>query len=128
MFFFYKYYPYSPKATALSAFGNLGALLGVCGAIALFYNYSESILFIPLGILCAAFAAFCFFFVSLKLSKKVAETDGVKNIKTKYNYAYMYCKEHPEMFEQIASENAAFAARYTRDENGKIVKIKNRNK
>lgn len=124
MYFFYKYYPYSPKATALSAFGNLGALLGIIGAVASFYSYSKSILFIPLGIVCLAVAAFCFFYVSLKLSKKVAETDSEKNIKTKYNYAYMYCKEHPEMFEEIASVNTAFAARYTKDENGKIVKIK----
>lgn len=124
MYFFYKYYPYSPKATALSAFGNLGALLGIIGAVASFYGYSKSLLFIPLGIICAAFAGFCFFYVSLRLSKKVAETDSIKNIKTKYNYAYMYCKDHPEMFEEIAAENAAFAARYTKDENGKIVKIK----
>ena len=124
MYFFYTYYPYSPKATALSAFGNLGGLLGLIGAVFLFYSYSKSILFIPLGIVCAAFAAFCFFYVSMKLSKKVAETDGEKNIRTKYNYAYMYCKDHPEMFEEIAAVNTAFAARYTKDENGKIVKIK----
>lgn len=121
---FYTNYPYSPKATFLSIIGNLGGLLGLIGAIALFLKRDVSVLFILLAIVCAAVAVFCIFYVSMKLAKKVAETDGEKNIKTKVNYAYMYCSRHPEEFEKIAAENAAFAAKYTKDENGKIVKIK----
>jgi uncharacterized membrane protein YgaE (UPF0421/DUF939 family) len=119
-----KYYPYSTKGTLLSYSGNIGAYLSGMGALVCFFSYEKSLLLIPLGIVFAALAFFLFFYVSMKLSKKVGEADSKKNIRTKVSYALKYCKERPEMFYQVAAENPAFAAKYTKNDEGKIVRIK----
>ena len=121
-----KYYPYSTKGTLLSYSGNIGAYLSGMGALVCFFSYEKNLLLIPLGIVFTALAFFLFFYVSMKLSKRVGEADSERNIRTKVSYALKYCKKRPEMFYQIASENKAFAEKYTRNENGKIVKIKNK--
>lgn len=54
-----------------------------------------------------------------KLSKKEAE----KNIRTKAKYGLLYCKSHPEAYENIRVINAEFARVYTKNESGKIVKM-----
>ncbi|MCR4862361.1 MAG: hypothetical protein K5884_07080 [Ruminococcus sp.] len=117
-----KYYPYSTKGTLLSYGGNIGAYLSGLGALVCFFSYEKSLLLIPLGVIFLAIAVFLFFYVSIKLSKKVGEAESEKNIRTKVSYALKYCKKHPDKFAQVASENEKFAEKYAKDEKGKIVK------
>ena len=81
-------------------------------------------LLIPLGIVFIAGAVCSWIFIRNMLSQKIANKNSEKNIMTKAVYAYMFCEEYPEVFEEIAAKNPAFAAKYTRDDSGKIVKIK----
>ncbi len=78
MFFFYKNYPYAPRATLISVLGSMGALLSAVAAVLLFSCYSKNIIFIPLGILCAAAAVCSYIFLYMKLARKIAEKDGEK--------------------------------------------------
>ena len=59
---------------------------------------------------------------SNKLSKKIAEKEGPKNIRTKVGYAHKYVMAHPEAYDWLIKENPAFAAKYVRNESGQIVK------
>ena len=97
---FYKTYPYSKKATTVSVIFSLLAFMFVITAVG-----------IPIYI-----------FGSNKLSKKIAEKEGPKNIRTKVGYAHKYVLAHPEAYDWLIKENPAFAAKYVRNENGKIVR------
>ena len=124
MYISYRSYRYSPKATLVSGLGSCLVVFLAIAALVCFVICKDNMLLIPLGIVFAAGAVCSWIFIRNKLSQKIADKDSEKNIRTKAVYAYMFCEEHPEAFEELAAENPAFAAKYTRDENGKIVKIK----
>ena len=121
---FFKNYPYAPKATFVSVLFSLIALffayLGI-GTVLEFYpeqDYASCII----GVLLALPAIPLYIFGSRKLSKKIAEKEGPKNIRTKAKYALKFVRDHPEQYEQVASDNPEFARKYVRDAFGKIVK------
>ena len=120
----YKSYTYSPKATIVSALGCLLALVLVVSGIAILAGAGSKGGEIFGGIVLIGLAVAAFIFVSRKLPDKIAAKDGPKNIKTKAGYALTYVRQHPDQYEAIRAVNAAFAAKYTKDESGKIVKIK----
>ena len=124
MVIFYKSYRYSPKATIVSALGSVGALLLVICGIALIASAEGNFGMIAAGIALAALAVFVFIYVSRKLPDKIAAKDGPKNIRTKAGYALQYVREHPDQYDAIRAANPAFAEKYTRNADGKIVKNK----
>ncbi len=120
MIFFYKTYRYSVGATVLSAVSSAMSVMMVIGGIACFGSDQ-----IVVGILLIVAGAACFWFLSRKLPDKVAVKSGVKNIHTKPNYAFLFCQEHPEFYEQLAAEIPKFGEKYMRDPaTGKVVKRK----
>ena len=121
---FYKIYQYSAKATLCSVFFSILALLLAGLAISCFYQIENPVLMIGGVILCAAAAVFSFVYMSRILPDKIAEKDFAVKIKTSPKTAYAYCKEHPELFDEVAAENPAFAEKYRLNEEGKVVKIK----
>ena len=62
--------------------------------------------------------------IAASIKDKMAEKEGDLNIRTKAAYALMYCNQNPEAYDQLIQENPAFAAKYEKNEEGKIVKIK----
>ena len=124
MYISYKSYRYSPIATFVSGIGSCLVVFLAIAALACFFTCSNNMLLIPLGIVFIAGAVCSWIFIRNKLSQKIANKNSEKNIMTKAVYAYMFCEEHPEAFEELAANNPAFAAKYTRDDSGKIVKIK----
>ena len=124
MVIFYKNYPYAPRATLVSAAGSLFALLAAVFGIVLAAGSKGKIGMILGGVALLALAVFLFFYVSRKLPDKISEKDSAKNIQTKASYGKLYVNEHPDQYDYIRSVNPAFAAKYTRNEAGKIVKIK----
>ena len=120
MLFFYKTYKYSPGATVLSAMASVFGTVMVIVGIAAFAN-SE----VLGGILLVIAGGLIFYFCSRVLPDKVAEKAGIKNIHTKPKYAYLFCQDHPEYYEQLAREIPAFAEKYEKDPvSGKVVKRK----
>lgn len=120
----YKVYRYSNKATAVSAISSLAAVILAILGIGQFTMAVESAIHFILGAIIVIAAVFCFVYLSRILPDKIAEKDFAVKIKTNANVALLYCKDHPEMFEEVAAGNPAFAAKYRMDENGKIVKNK----
>ncbi|MBR1757560.1 MAG: hypothetical protein IJ744_02380 [Lachnospiraceae bacterium] len=116
---FYRVYRYAPSATAFSVLCSLIGYGCVVGAISLI----AGALIIP-AILVGAIGAFFIIYLGHTVADKIAEKNGKKNIETKAKYARIYCGEHPEAYEYLRSINPDFAAKFTRDENGKIVKMK----
>lgn len=107
---FYMNYPYAPKATIFSAFMSCLAFLSLIGAIVMFsFVGGNTILVIP-AIILAAMALFFFFYLSRNVAGKIADKETLKNIKTKENYAAMYCHANPDMYESLLEENPKFAA------------------
>lgn len=123
--FFYKVYRYCNKATAVSGFSSGAALILVMLAFFSWSQIGNIAARIALTVLCAAAAIFFFVYMSRILPDKIAEKDFAVKIKTSASVALLYCKDHPEHFDAVAAENPAFAAKYCKDEKGKIVKIKN---
>ena len=122
---FYKFYRYAPKATAVSALSSLASILFLIfgfyfGAV----KVPDSRIYVLWTVLCAGAALFMYFYMSRVFPDKLAAKEGDKNVKTKANYALLYCTEYPEAYDTLIKENAAFAAKYERDENGKIKKQK----
>ncbi len=119
---FYRVYKYSILATLMSALVFLcGAGFLLAGAGMLFgVNKSifAGIILLIIGLL------FAYEFFAHKLTDKVADRLGRKNIESKARYGLMYCREHPEEYEYVRSVNKAFAEKYVMQENGEIVKIK----
>ncbi|MBQ8959706.1 MAG: hypothetical protein IJ071_00595 [Ruminococcus sp.] len=124
MVFVYRNYPYAPKATAFSGFMSAFAVIALVIAIAQVTMIGESPLHIIPTIICGAAAYFLYFELGRKKADKMAEKETDINIRTKANYALMYCRQNPEAYDQLIQENADFAAKYEKNEEGKIVKIK----
>lgn len=120
----YKVYRYSNKATVVSALSSLLAVILFILGCACFGAVESMALKIIGGVISLAAAFFCFVYMSRILPDKIAEKDFAVKIKTSVNVALIYCKDHPEQFEEIAAGNPAFAAKYHMDEKGKIVKNK----
>lgn len=133
MFFMYKSYPCAPKATLLSGLCSMGEILALIFA-AFFvgmYRKEGGAMYHSAGAIIGAivlvvFAVVCYLYVYRKLVPKMAETETERNVRTKANFANIYCQSHPEAFDELREINADFAAKYMRDENGRIVKIKNK--
>ena len=125
MTIFYKSYPYAPKATALSALCSCVCFLAVVGAICMIaLGAANSFLWIVLGVVLLAGAAALYFLVYRKAIPRKAREETQKNIATKGSFAAMYCRQHPDAYEQLMQTNPDFAQKYTRNEKGKIVKQK----
>ena len=124
MVFVYRNYPYAPKATFFSAGMSLIAVIALVIAIAQLSMIKNSAFHIIPAVLCGAAAYFFFFELGRKKADKMAEKEGDLNIRTKAAYALMYCSQNPEAYDQLIQENPAFAAKYEKNEEGKIVKIK----
>ena len=116
---FYKTYPYSKKATTVSVIFSLFAFMFVITGIMLFREALSDKEYVNCAI---AVGIPIYIFGSNKLSKKIAEKEGPKNIRTKVGYAHKYVMAHPEAYDWLIKENPAFAAKYVRNESGKIVK------
>lgn len=120
---FYRNYPYAPLATLFSAMSMLfGAVLSV-GGVVLFLNKSvgekiSGVLVLALGVLCL------YEFFTHKIADKISQKYTRRNIETKAGYALQYCRQHPEAYDYIVSVNQAFAQKYVRNEEGKIVRRK----
>ena len=121
MIFFYKSYPYAPSMTFCSAMTSFGILLCACFGIALITNLSAISI---IGVLLIALAAFLYLYVYRKIIPNKAEEITKKNIETKTGFALQYCRANPQEYEAIAAVNQEFAAKYERNEEGKIVKRK----
>lgn len=122
--FFYKNYKYSTLATLVSGISSLGAVvLFILGCFGGSLIDSKPIKIVVMVISIAA-AFFIFVYCSRILPDKIAEKDFAKKIKTSAAVALLYCNDHPDEFDAIAAENPNFAAKYRKDENGKIVKNK----
>lgn len=122
---FYKSYPFAPKASVLSALSACGAYLCVIGAICLIaLGAAKSFLWIVLGVVLLAGAAALYLLVYRKIVPRKAKAETETNVKTKGSFAAMYCRQHPDAYEQLMQTNPDFAQKYTKNEAGKIVKKK----
>ncbi len=122
---FYKSYPYAPKASLLSALSACGSYLLVIGAICMVaLGVQKSFLWILPAIAILAGAAALYFLVYRKIVPEKARAETERNIKTKASFAAMYCRQHPEAYEELMRVNPDFAAKYTLNENGRVVKQK----
>ncbi len=123
MIFFYTNYRYSGLATLVNMFLRLIAIGIILGGLLACLTADGKIVYIILGIVALILGFICFFKCRI-LTDKIAEKDTAKNLRKNVNIALMYVRDNPESYEEICSINAKFAEKYTRDENGKIVKIK----
>lgn len=122
---FYKSYPFAPKASLFSALSAMLSYLALIGAIVcVALGVKGTPLLIVLGVVLLAVAGVVYFLVYRKLIPEKAKAESQKNITTKGSFAAMYCHQHPEAYEQLMQTNADFAARYTKNEKGRIVKKK----
>ena len=113
---------FAPKATLLSV---LGLILGFSSVIFGIMNVSskKSADHVP-GIILIVVGAVIYILLGLVLPSKLSKKEAEKNIRTKAKYGYLYCKKHPEAYEKVRSINEEFARVYTKNEAGKLVKIK----
>lgn len=123
--FFYKSYPFAPKASVLSAISAFGTYLCVIGAICMVaLGVQRSFLWVLAAVALLAAAAALYLLVYRKIVPEKAKAETEKNIATKGSYAAMYCHQHPEAYEQLMQANPDFAQKYTKNEKGRIVKKK----
>ncbi|MDO5139670.1 MAG: hypothetical protein Q4D71_14570 [Oscillospiraceae bacterium] len=120
---FYRNYPYAPLATLFSAMSMFfGALLALGGVVMILNpGVGEKIggvVMLLLGI------ASLYEFFTHKIADKISQKYTKKNIETKARYALNYCRQHPESYDYLVSVNQAFAQKYVRQEDGKIVRRK----
>ena len=136
--FFYKSYPYAPKASLYSALSSLFAYFAVIlGAVSvyggffgdlskgLFANANKLVVGV-VGVLLLAAGLFVYFYLYRKVIPAAAEKESDENIRTKAAFGYMYCQRNPAEYEHIRAINPDFAEKYQLNEAGKIVKIKKR--
>ena len=124
LFIIFKKYPYSAKATFVSLIGSGVGLALIISSVALLgegMRLKDTYECIGAVIL-AAIGLMSYFYVSKKLSKKIAEKEAMNNVRTKASYGYQYVLEHPEAYDMLVRENKAFAAKYVRTADGKIVR------
>lgn len=120
---FYRNYPYAPLATLFSGLSMLFGAMLVFGGIAMFLNegVGEKIA----GVVMILLGALCLYeFFTHKIADKISHKYSKKNIETKAGYALQYCRQHPESYDYLVSVNQAFAQKYVRNEEGKIVRRK----
>ena len=124
VYFSYKSYPYAPAATFLSALCSFLSMLLLGGVLAFggfaYYWPEKRMTFILLALLCLGLGLFCFLFVYRRAIPRLAEKMTVKNLASRADLAYRYCREHPEAYEWLRGINPEFAARYYRDEEGHL--------
>lgn len=120
----YKNYPYSVIATAISALSSCFSFVLMLAAIYCLISLESIPVKLITVILLIAASVFFFVYMSRTLPDKVAEKDFSKKIKTSVNVAYLFCRDHPEHFDEVAADNSAFAEKYHLDENNKLVKNK----
>ncbi|MBO4887947.1 MAG: hypothetical protein J5589_06525 [Firmicutes bacterium] len=121
---FYRNYTYAPSCTLLSALGSMLAFLAAIGGIVCIVMVKEKPVMAVVGVL-LLIAAFCsWWFLGRKLPDKLSPKISEKNISTKPGFAAMYCREHPEAYASLCQKNPDFAAKYTFNEKGKLVKRK----
>lgn len=125
--FTYKYYPYSPKSNLISMLCTLVALVGLFGAIYCFYGAfgkDQKVYWLILpAVVSLALVVAAIYYDKKILPPKAAE-DSEKNISTKGSFAAQYCRAHPEAYDRLMETNPDFAANYTKNEKGRIVKKK----
>lgn len=126
MFIIYKDYPYAPQYTFLSFLAEFGAMLGIAGGIAFIVAAFKTgkYLFLLPGLLLLPIGAVLYFLVYRKIIPAKAEIVSKQNIETKARYAASYCWKHPEAYDQLMQINPDFAAKYTKNEKGRIVRKK----
>ncbi len=112
---------FAPKATLLSV---LGLLTGLLPAIFGVINITKRRPDLVTGIILIAVGVAVYVLLGLVLPGKLSKKEAEKNIRTKAKYGYLYCKQNPDAYENIRAVNAEFARTYTKNETGKIVKIK----
>ena len=123
--FFYKSYPFAPKASVLSAVSAFGTYLCVIGAICMVaLGVQRSFLWILAAVALLAAAAALYLLVYRKIVPEKAKAETETNVKTKGSFAAMYCNQHPEAYDELMRVNPDFAAKYTRNEKGRVVKQK----
>ena len=117
---FYRQYKYSILATLFSAMSFTFGALGLFSAYMAFvdHSYIGALILAAIGVLCG------YEYFTHKIADKIAAKNGKKNIETKANFGKMYVLEHPEQYDYILSVNEAFAKKFVRNEEGKIVKRK----
>lgn len=124
MVFFYKNYPYAPKATLISGLANGFGYLAGFGALATLISIPKNPVFILPTLLLGALAAFLIVYVGHKLTDKMAGPETEKNITTKPRFAQAYCMANPEAYDHLAEINPEFGQKYMINEKGKCVKRK----
>lgn len=121
---FYKMYPYSVKATLLSAGSSVLAFVLALLAILSFSNIDNIILKVLAVAVLAAGAVFSFVYLSRQLPDKIAEKEFNTRIVSDAKYAYNYCSQNPQHYDAVAQGNPDFAEKYCLNEKGKVVKRK----
>lgn len=126
MVVYYRYYQYSRLATLVSvtssALAFSSAFIGAILTAGFFKDYNAVYIVSGIGLL--ALAAFLYFYCSKVLSAKINAKAAPKNIKNKVPYTLIYCREHPEEYDELAKVNPAFGEKYMLTDEGKVVKRK----
>ena len=124
MVFYYRNYPYSPKATLISILANIGGYLAGIGAVVAVAMIENKVLGIALCVVLAALALFLFIYVGRKLTDQLNEKWAEENIRTKVGIAFQYVMANPAEYDRVAAMNPAFAEKYVIGEKGRPVKRK----
>ena len=126
MVVYYRYYQYSRLATLVSvtssALAFSSAFIGAILTAGFFKDYN--VVYIVSGIGLLALATFLYFYCSKVLSAKINAKAAPKNIKNKVPYTLIYCREHPEEYDELAKANPAFGEKYMLTDEGNVVKRK----
>lgn len=134
MFFIYRSYQYSIGATLLNMFFRLlalGCIGGFCLCLEPFIEdgsvtMKELQMNIPLialgiGLLVAAAVILI---KHNKITDKYAEKRVSKKLVSKPGFAYRYVRDNPNLYDSVCAGNPKFAEKYTKNEDGIIVKRK----
>ena len=124
MVFFYRNYPYAPKATLLSGFANGFGYLCAIGAICTLISIPKNPIFILPTIILGGLAAFLIIYWGRKLPDKLAGPETEKNVTTKPRFAAAYCQANPDAYDHLAEVNPEFGQKYVMNEKGRCVKRK----
>lgn len=124
MFFYYRNYPYSTKATLISVVANIGGYLAGIGAVVAFSMIENKAVGVTVAVILAALALFLFIYVGRKLTDQLSEKWSEENIRTKANVAFQYVFANPDEYDRIASINPDFAQKYEMGEKGRPVRRK----
>jgi len=124
MVFFYKYYQYSPLATLVSGLSSGLSYASLIIGIVLIANFKKGgTVYVVSGIGLIVLAV-GLFIISRILPDKINAKAAPKNIRTKVPYTLIYCREHPEEYDELVKMNPAFGEKYMLTDEGKVVKRK----